>query len=224
MSLLTQELQSLCQALRRSDAKARRINAVLILVVTISVMALGCRQNVPAVHHSYETIGQDLRRNTDLAKQKNALAIVQIAQGKYPEAEKLLKDALDADVTYGPAHNNLGKVYFQEHELYLAAWEFQYASKLMPDIPEPRNNLGIVLESVGKLDEAVGCYDEALKMGPDNPQFLGNDARARYRRGDRDEHLRGMLQDLLLRDTRSDWNAWAKEQLVLMGDQDSKQP
>jgi Tfp pilus assembly protein PilF len=187
-------------------------------------VTLGCQHTTPTSHHPYETISQDPRRNTDLAKQKNTLAIAQINQNKYPDAEKLLKEALDADVTYGPAHNNLGKVYFQEHQLYLAAWEFQYASKLMPDVPEPRNNLGLVLESVGKLDEAVGCYDEALKMGPDNAQFLGNDARARYRRGDRDGYLRSMLQDLLLRDTRSDWSAWAKEELARMDNGVSTQP
>jgi Tfp pilus assembly protein PilF len=228
MKLQKAQVQSICDTVFKVPCRSvigqYRSRAVEILVVTLALLAFGCQHTVPPTHHAYETVGQDPRRNTDLAKQKNILAIAQIDQDKYSDAEKLLKEALDADVTYGPAHNNLGKVYYQEHKFYLAAWEFQYASKLMPDVPEPRNNLGLVLESVGKLDEAVGCYDEALKIGPDNPQFLGNDARARYRRGDRDEHLRSMLQDLLMRDTRSDWSAWAKEQLALMGNGVSTQP
>ena len=43
------------------------------------------------------------------------------------KAEKLLKQALTADIGYGPAHNNLGKVYYHRQNFYLAAWEFEYA-------------------------------------------------------------------------------------------------
>jgi hypothetical protein len=31
----------------------------------------------------------------------------------------------------GPAHNNLGIVYYRRKKYYLAAWEFQYAARLM---------------------------------------------------------------------------------------------
>ena len=51
----------------------------------------------------------------------------------YDAAEAALKAALTADVMFGPAHNNLGKVYFHKGELYLAAREFDYAMKLMPN-------------------------------------------------------------------------------------------
>src|SRR4029453_19576722 len=110
------------------------------------------------------------------------------------EAE--LKSALAADVMCGPAHNNLGKVYYHQHKLYLAAWEFQYAMKLMPNVPEPRNNLGLVFESAGKLDDAVASYDEARGLEPDNVQFIGNLARARVRRGDDDAGVRDLLRQL----------------------------
>jgi len=61
-------------------------------------------------------------------------------------------------------------------------------------------------------------------MRPDNAQFLGNDARARYQRGDRDDSLRLMLQDLVMRDTRHDWNEWAKEQLARIGPGQATRP
>jgi hypothetical protein len=35
----------------------------------------------------------------------------------------------------GPAHNNLGIVYYRQKKYYLAAWEFQYAAKLMAYSP-----------------------------------------------------------------------------------------
>ncbi|MES1171564.1 MAG: hypothetical protein ABUL56_04300, partial [Actinomycetota bacterium] len=98
----------------------------------------------------------------------------------------------------------------------LAAWEFQYAMKLMPNTPEPRNNLGLVFESAGKLDDAVASYDEAMRLEPDNVQFIGNLTRARVRRGDRDDSVRELLGKLVMRETRPDWADWARGQLATM--------
>src|SRR5439155_10076170 len=45
--------------------------------------------------------------NTALARQENDRAYELIKQGKDKEAESILHRAIDADVTFGPAHNNL---------------------------------------------------------------------------------------------------------------------
>jgi Flp pilus assembly protein TadD len=161
----------------------------------------------------YETLGSDPRRDSATAERHNNGAVEKMKRNDYAGAETDLKLALGADVMHGPAHNNLGKVYFHQGKLYLAAWEFQYAAKLMPSVPEPRNNLGLVFESVGKLDDAVTSYDEARERGPDNVQVLGNLARARIRRGDRDESVRELLQQLVMRETRPQWTEWARGQL-----------
>ena len=50
--------------------------------------------------------------------------------------------------------------------------------KLMPNQPEPLNNLGLVFEATGKLDEATDSYTKAVTLEPDNVQALGNLARA----------------------------------------------
>src|SRR3982750_833259 len=87
--------------------------------------------------------------NTELARQENDRAFALIQQGKYAEAEPILNRAVAADVTFGPAHNNLGLVYFHmwmqgrdegkphaekskspgagSTSLYAAAREFDYA-------------------------------------------------------------------------------------------------
>ena len=168
----------------------------------------------------YSTLGKDPRRDTAKARELNTKAVKLIENGDWKDAEAMLKKALQADVTFGPAHNNLGNVYFQTRQLYLAAWEYQYASQLMPYHPEPRNNLGLVFEAVGKLDEAVQAFDGAREIEPDNPQFLGNSARARFRRGDRDQELKDLLQKLILRDHRPEWILWAHEQLVMLDQND----
>lgn len=188
------------------------------IILALGVLLAGCASKPQVTPSSdYRTVARDLRRDTDLAKQKNAQGVALIKAGKYAEAAEALKDALSADVTFGPAHNNLGVAYYRLSDSYKAAWEFQYAAKLMPDQPEPHNNLGMVLESANKLDDAVKAYDEALQMRPDNPQFVGNEARARFQRGDRDERERNLLQKLATIDTRPQWSDWAKEKLILMG-------
>ena len=190
----------------------------LTCVVAAGAVALaslsGCASRAPRQRPAdYQTVDDEPRRQTDLARRENERGVDLLSRGDWAGAERAFRAALEADVMSGPAHNNLGKAYFHQRKLYLAAWEFQYAAKLMPHQPEPLNNLGLVFEAAGKLDEAVESYGKARELEPDNPQFLGNLARARVRRGDRDEDLRGLLGDLALRDTRPEWQAWARRSL-----------
>ena len=118
-------------------------------------------------------------------------------------------------MTYGPAHNNLGSVYLRQGKLYLAAWEFEYAAKLMPERPEPNYNLGMVYEQAEQLDQAIDYYSKACQMAPRNPQFIGNLARALLKKSDIAPEAPALLSDLILYDTRPEWVCWAKERLAL---------
>jgi Tfp pilus assembly protein PilF len=195
--------------------------AISILLVLLITFAFGCSSAHPPTTAAaeYHTLGHDPRRDTDRARSLNDRAADAIRQGNYAEGEKLLRDALAADVMFGPAHNNLGKIYFAQKNLYLAAWEFTYAAKLMKDQPEPRNNLGLVFEACGKFDEAVAEYTEARKVKSDNAEFLGNEARARLRRGDRDAQVRELLDHLIAVDNRPAWIEWARHRLMLLNAQ-----
>ena len=178
-------------------------------ILLIAAILCGCAQH-PKTDAAYETIGKDPRRDAEIAIQQNAHAVALMDAGQYDQAEAALKAALAADVMCGPAHNNLGKIYFRQKKLYLAAWEFQYAMKLMPNQAEPPNNLGLVFEAAGKLDDATESYGKAIALEPENVVAMGNLARARVRRGDRDESVRGLLQKLIERDDRTDWLAWER--------------
>lgn len=191
----------------------RRLFSLLPLLIGL---LLGCSSAPQKTAPEYQTVSKDLNRDPERARRLNSEAVALINRGQYDEAEKKLKQALAADVMFGPGHNNLGKVYYQRSQFYLAAWEFEYASKLMPNQPEPKSNLGLVFEVTGKLDEAVKSYDQAMKLEPDNPQFIGNLARARIRRGEHNGEVRLLLDQLVMRDTRPDWVEWAKQKLTLM--------
>ena len=46
---------------------------------------------------------------------------------------------------------------------------FDQALRLMPNHVESHNNLGNVLQNLGKLDEALASYERALHLQPDYP-------------------------------------------------------
>jgi Flp pilus assembly protein TadD len=197
------------------------MNTLRLILPLVVMLAAGCL--LPACGSTskdtgsiYRTVSDEPQRNSELARKHHDEALKLIEAGELDKAEVSLKRALQADVTFGPAHNNLGKVYFHQKKLYLAAWEFQYAAKLMPHHPEPKNNLGLVLEASGQLDAAVENLQEALKLAPDHPELIGNLARIRLRRGDEGPEIRDLLQQVVVKDTRPEWVDWAKHKLALM--------
>jgi len=187
----------------------------LTLFLVASVLC-GCQLRRQRDTQSYQTVAKDPRRDEALARREAARAKSLLESGELAEAEKALKAALAADLFHGPAHNNLGIVYFRQSKFYLAAWEFQYAAELMPHKPEPKNNLGMVLEAVGRLDDAAKQYGQAMAAAPDNPEYVGNLTRCRIRQNKRDAETRKLLEELLLKDTRPDWLKWARGELLRM--------
>jgi len=198
----------------------RCIAAVIVPVV----LMVGCQPSNTETVGTYRTVPIDPRRDTQAAQRYNAEGIKLLQMQKLGEAERVFKAACNADVFFGPAHNNLGTVYFHLKKYYLAAWEFQYAAKLMPKHSEPRNNLGMVFEAVGKLDEAAEWYDKAIALSGDDVEALGNLARVYVRQGRKDQRTRQLLEELVLKDTRPQWRAWARQTLVMMRQDSSSSP
>jgi Tfp pilus assembly protein PilF len=186
-----------------------------IIVALVVLACLGCQTWRERYRARYETVQANPHRNTDAARRETQRAAYLIQQNMIDLAEQSLQHALVADVSYGPAHCNLGHIYARQGKYYLASWEFEYASRLMPDAPEPLNNLGIVFEEVGRMDEAMDYYQSAVDLAPTNPEFLGNLVRVKIRSGEKDDHVRHLLRELLLYETRPQWRAWAEEQYEL---------
>jgi Flp pilus assembly protein TadD len=159
----------------------------------------------------------DVVRNTEQARQDTERAYKLIQSGKYTDAEAALNRAITADPMYGPAHNDLGLVYYQQERLYDAAWQFQDAMKLMPGHPQPANNLGLVLERSGKTEEAMRSFEQAVEAEPENVEYAGNLARCRLRLNLRDGQTRRLLELVAMKDHRTDWVDWARFNLTRMG-------
>lgn len=194
--------------------QVHRMVLFIVLAMTVIAGVGGCAAPSKKGADAYETVARDPRRDAELARRENERAVTLLDAGDDAGAETALKAALVADIMCGPAHNNLGKIYFRQRKLYLAAWEFQYAMKLMPNQPEPPNNLGLVFEATGKLDEAADAYGKAVELEPNGVQQMGNLARARVRRGDHDPALRDLLARLVLHETRPDWLSWERKAMI----------
>ncbi|MDR3198690.1 MAG: hypothetical protein LBU34_12555 [Planctomycetaceae bacterium] len=162
----------------------------------------------------YETVMVNPRHDTEAAAKQNQHGLEALAKGKFDKAEKHFKEALIKDIDFGPAHNNLGRLYFDQGKNYLAAWEFEYATKVMPQRGEPYNNMGMVMERVGKLEQAVDAYEMANVLCPNHPEIVGNLARVSWCQDKSNVRTRNLLEQLIFIDTRPDWVSWAKEQVA----------
>jgi Tfp pilus assembly protein PilF len=128
------------------------------------------------------------------------------------KAEKLLREALTADLYHGPAHNNLGVLYLKQDRLYEAAGEFEWARKLLPGLPEPRMNLALTLERAGRTDEALATYGTALEVYADHLPTLEAMALLQVKAGKTDTRTPHMLDEIALRGETERWRDWARLQ------------
>ncbi|MEE2933734.1 MAG: tetratricopeptide repeat protein [Pseudomonadota bacterium] len=87
--------------------------------------------------------------------------------GDFNAARKLYESILNLDVHNTDALNLLGLVNHQLKDNEQALIYIEKAIVLNPDIPEYSNNLGLVLSTLGRLDEAESAYLCALSQAPE---------------------------------------------------------
>ena len=175
----------------------RDARSICRLIVIAQMLLSGCLHSQEPAKTAGELASGDVARNQELARVQTDHAFDLIQNSRFDEAEELLKKSLIADPLYGPAHNDMGLIYFHRHDLYNAAWEFENAAKLMPRQAPPVNNLGLVLERGDKLIDAEKSYASAVELDPGNSEYAGNYARARLRLGKRDDTTRKLLELIL---------------------------
>lgn len=178
--------------------------ALLLIVPMLSACAANHRVTDRADHPA---------RNQQLAAELTHRAADLIADDP-SQAHRLLRRALDADLYYGPAHNNLGIIHLNQGRLYEAAEEFDWARRLMPGHPDPRINLGIALERGGKIDEALDAYASAVEVYPNHLPAMQALARLQLRSGRYDDGTRKLLSEIRYRGTE-EWRAWANARLLV---------
>ncbi len=181
-----------------------------MVVLAMVAAAAGCAG--PSIAGPYSTT-DPAHRDASKAETLTRDA-VECADADAARAEALLREALTADLFHGPAHNNLGVLYFRQGKLYEAANEFEWARKLLPGHPDPRLNLALVLERAGQVTEAFTAYDAALEAAPEHVPTMQAYARLAVREGRRDEKVDAMVKAIALRGEDERWRAWARAQMA----------
>jgi len=177
----------------------RRLWLVLLLVA--------CRSATSGPY----TPAEQAARNTVRAQGLSSEA-ADLVENDPERAERLLREALGADLFFGPAHNNLGVLYLKEGKLYEAAGEFEWARKLMPGHPDPRMNLALTLEQAGQVDEAIQTYKTALEVYPGHMATVQALARLEVTSGKRSDELAGWLDEIAMRGESLPWREWAERE------------
>lgn len=176
------------------------------------LVLLGACRSEPG-HQSPYTPPSAAERQTTVAESLNRQAAERI-ENDPEEAERLLREALSADLYYGPAHNNLGVVFLQAGKLYEAAHEFEWARKLMPGHPDPRVNLAMTLDQAGKVDQALESYRAALEVHPGYLPAIQGQALIAVRERRNDAQVVGWLEEIALRGEDRAWRDWARLELI----------
>lgn len=185
-----------------------RVAYIALTVLLISAVGSGCASGKPPGAYSPMTeAGRDPTESRRLAQEA-----LKIAMNDPSRAESLLREALNADLYNGPAHNNLGAIYLAQGRLYEAAGEFEWARKLMPGHPDPRMNLALVLEKAGRIDQAFATYDTALEVYPEHIPTMQALSRLQLRTGRADDRTARMLDEVAIRGETSAWREWARSQ------------
>lgn len=187
----------------------------LILLLSLVGMS-GCQ----ATEHVYNGASVS-DRDTNRAEQLTRRA-VDLLPDNMDDAERLLREALAADLYHGPAHNNLGAIFLEQGRLYEAAHEFEWARKLMPGHPDPRMNLALALERAGQVEAAIDAYHSALSVYPGHLPTLQALCRLQVRYDIADDELRDRLEIIAMRSGQPEWQDWARRQMIaLSAKQDS---
>lgn len=102
-----------------------------------------------------------------------------------------------------------------QSRLYEAANEFEWAARLMPDHPDPRMNLALVLERAGRTEDALAAYATALEVRPGHVPTVQAYVRCQLKHGRADDRTSALLEAVALRGTTSAWRDWARTRLAV---------
>jgi len=109
-------------------------------------------------------LSKSLEINGKDAQAHKILGLVCTFVGRYDLAEVELEAAAELEPKSPEIHYFLGRVYYTRQVFAMARQEFETAIRLDPGYMKAYNNLGLVMETLGKNDEAVKDYTAAAQM------------------------------------------------------------
>jgi tetratricopeptide (TPR) repeat protein len=157
-----------------------------------------------------------LQLNTSYADAHNDLGVAFLRTGQLEEAIEHYKQAVAIKPDSAEMQYNLGNAVARTGDWAGAIACYQVALHVERDSVKAakiRNNLGAALEKLGKSDEALEQFNEALQVNGNYPEAHCNVARILARRGRRDEAVAHLEEALRL----TPGYEQAKKQLLELG-------
>ncbi len=112
--------------------------------------------------------------------------------------EKLTR-ALELNPRLFSAHNDLGKVYFDQKNYDKAIGHYLEALKIIPSSLDAHNNLGLAYKNKGDFERAVKEFNAALEADPDSAVVHFNLARTYQEQGKNQEAIKEFQRVLELK-------------------------
>ena len=94
---------------------------------------------------------------------------------------------------------------------------YQKAAALDPSYPTPHNDIGIILEALGRLEEAEREYQQALSIEPSFLEAHANLAMLYERSGNKEKAIYHWLKRYQLGDPDDIWTIRAEDRLAALG-------
>ena len=141
-------------------------------------------------------------------------ALVLIEAGEYAEAQIKLEQVVASGNASPSVYNEFGVCAMQTGDHSLSRWSFEQAMELEPEAVEPHFNLGLLYERLGKLDLAMGLYQEAYQRSDANILILGKLAKVQFKLGARDKNVLGKLREIEKEHPDHRWADWARDAQV----------
>jgi tetratricopeptide (TPR) repeat protein len=91
--------------------------------------------------------------------------------GRYPDAEKLLRHALELAPGFRPARFNLATLYYRSNEISSALAQLDQLLSEEPENPAYRNLMAVVLTRAGELEDAIVHFERVLDRQPGQKQI-----------------------------------------------------
>lgn len=104
----------------------------------------------------------------NLAEAHNNLGAIFLKQGRLDEAEASCRQALRIRPDNALAHNNLGYVFHKQGRLGEAEESCRRALQIKPDYADAYGTLGEVLRDQGRPDDALVCFQQQVRLTPEN--------------------------------------------------------
>ena len=90
--------------------------------------------------------------------------------GRIPESQRELEKAIELDPTFSPPTNQLAYLYKELGQYEKALQTLERYVALAPGDANPYDSMGELLLCMGKLDESIAKYQEAIRL---EPKFFG---------------------------------------------------